>query len=382
MGINLPSWEELSRDEQVPIVNLPTSGRYVISGGPGTGKTVLALYRASRWRKENPEGKITFLVYNRTLHQYMQDAAEEMNLPDKSVNTWHSWFYSYYYEKTGESVPEVRPYRPDWNKVSAKLTPKPELDFLILDEIQDFPVELLRILNKTAKAMTVFGDPQQEISNHGSTEDDWIDAMDALGRVYYLTRNYRSTEQISKVAELFFYGTKKQFPKPTKKAGPKPRLIKCQDRDDVLDTIANFAENNRGLHVGVLLPPKNIKEKLSMYKQGLQRKTDVPIQIYTRDEQVDYSLSFKQTGIKIMSYLTAKGLEFDAVFLPEVDAFSEHAQDREKRRIYVAITRAKTNLTFLYTRETDSFVLTTLKQNSEIFDVIDNTVVEFDELPF
>lgn len=83
-----------------------------------------------------------------------------------------------------------------------------------------------------------------------------------------------------------------------------------------------------------------------------------------------------------MSYLTAKGLEFDAVFLPEVDAFSEHAQDREKRRIYVAITRAKTNLTFLYTRETDSFVLTTLKQNSEIFDVIDNTVVEFDELPF
>jgi len=150
----------------------------------------------------------------------------------------------------------------------------------------------------------------------------------------------------------------------------------------VLDTIANFAENNRGLHVGVLLPPKNIKEKLSMYKQGLQRKTDVPIQIYTRDEQVDYSLSFKQTGIKIMSYLTAKGLEFDAVFLPEVDAFSEHAQDREKRRIYVAITRAKTNLTFLYTRETDSFVLTTLKQNSEIFDVIDNTVVEFDELPF
>ena len=40
MGINLPKWEELSKDEQIPIVNLPLEGNFVVIGGPGTGKTI------------------------------------------------------------------------------------------------------------------------------------------------------------------------------------------------------------------------------------------------------------------------------------------------------------------------------------------------------
>lgn len=48
MGIRLPAWNELSKDEQVPILNLPLDKNCVVLGPPGSGKTVLALHRAAR----------------------------------------------------------------------------------------------------------------------------------------------------------------------------------------------------------------------------------------------------------------------------------------------------------------------------------------------
>jgi superfamily I DNA/RNA helicase len=100
MGLNLPKWEELSRDEQIPIVNLPIGGNYVVVGGPGTGKTVLAIYRAARWRRENEAAnKVLFLVYNRTLMQYISDSLNSVQLPSSYSETWNIVGYGIFIKK-------------------------------------------------------------------------------------------------------------------------------------------------------------------------------------------------------------------------------------------------------------------------------------------
>lgn len=46
MAFNLPKYSELT-DQQRVIVNLPLDKNHLVTGAPGTGKSVIAIYRAS-----------------------------------------------------------------------------------------------------------------------------------------------------------------------------------------------------------------------------------------------------------------------------------------------------------------------------------------------
>lgn len=97
------------------------------------------------------------------------------------------------------------------------------LIILVLDEAQDFPVELLRILKKVSKSVTVFGDTQQALDNVKANTADITNAFDAGRRVYYLNQNYRNTKEISDVAHLFYTGDPGDIPARPKRFGNKPR---------------------------------------------------------------------------------------------------------------------------------------------------------------
>lgn len=64
-------------------------------------------------------------------------------------------------------------------------------------------------------------------------------------------------------------------------------------------------------------------------------------------------------GVSILTMHGAKGLEFDRVFLPDVnegiipgkDALTPEALEEERRLLYVAMTRARNELSVYYTRE-------------------------------
>lgn len=88
MGIRLPAWGELSKDEQVPVLNLPTDRNCVVLGPPGSGKTILALHRAARLKKEGRE--VLVLTYNRLLSIYLQEALDAIGLDHYAAQTYHS----------------------------------------------------------------------------------------------------------------------------------------------------------------------------------------------------------------------------------------------------------------------------------------------------
>ena len=60
----LPGIQDLSK-EQEDARALPMEGQHLIVGGPGTGKSILALLRARRLSQE--DAQYVFLVYN---HHY------------------------------------------------------------------------------------------------------------------------------------------------------------------------------------------------------------------------------------------------------------------------------------------------------------------------
>ncbi len=70
-------------------------------------------------------------------------------------------------------------------------------------------------------------------------------------------------------------------------------------------------------------------------------------------------ISQDQEGVSVITMHGAKGLEFDRVFLPDVNegiipeksCLTENALEEERRLLYVAITRAKNELYIYYTKE-------------------------------
>ena len=58
------------------------------------------------------------------------------------------------------------------------------------------------------------------------------------------------------------------------------------------------------------------------------------------------SLNFSSTNPKVMTYHSAKGLQFETVFLPYIENFSGDESDR--KALYVAMTRTYRNLYVMY----------------------------------
>lgn len=48
MAFELPDYSSLN-PQQVDIINLSTNRNFLISGSPGTGKTVIAIYKGREW---------------------------------------------------------------------------------------------------------------------------------------------------------------------------------------------------------------------------------------------------------------------------------------------------------------------------------------------
>ncbi len=68
MAFKLPKNSDLT-DEQRVVVNLPFDKNHLVTGAPGTGKSVIAIYRASDMA--NAGNDVLMLVYNRPLKLYI-----------------------------------------------------------------------------------------------------------------------------------------------------------------------------------------------------------------------------------------------------------------------------------------------------------------------
>src|SRR5262245_60215344 len=117
--MRLPAYQALSK-EQDRINGLPLSGNFLVSGPPGTGKTVMAIYRASLLNKKMR--RATLLMYSKVLITYANSAVEEVGVPLDLVSTMHHWLEGYWKRHFNKRPPYLAPYVFDWNSILTTLT--------------------------------------------------------------------------------------------------------------------------------------------------------------------------------------------------------------------------------------------------------------------
>ncbi len=366
----LPGIQDLSK-EQEDARALPMEGQHLIVGGPGTGKSILALLRARRLAQEGIE--YIFLVYNHLLNE------SSRQLLDGSLisRTWNSWFTRLYQETIDAPLPTIQAqggshWRPtDWIAVLDSIS-NVELETrkttLVVDEGQDMPPEFYRALvNLGFKNFFVMADQNQQITDGlNSTRRDIETALGVeTNEVIELTNNYRNKYPIARLARKFYTGDPASPPPELPPMPMSPVKIPLYHEYDVQDfgglirRIMKTADRDPSKLIGILTFNNEDRKKYVEALQSCLVNLDNPkpiINTFSTDERND--VNFGQGGILVINAQICKGLEFDTVFIADINSFicderNVDNVDNVKRLFYVMVARAIDRVIFLKKRGKD-----------------------------
>lgn len=259
----------------------------------------------------------------------------------------------------------------DWDDIAIAVRKEFEEDYsarfykhIIVDEGQDFSPEMIRSLTVAIPedgSLSFFGDVAQQIYGQRMS---WRSAGLRIPQQWVFKENYRNTKQIARlglaISRMPFFQDIPDLVEPTSSRadGALPTLVDCEDRDKQVE-IAVRAAIDTGKTQSVAILVKD-REQERVFSSALNKKAT---KLHRNLE------NWKEgAGIYHGTYHAAKGLEFDVVILPFLDAdnlpdpdyIASHGEEdglkHDGRLLYVAVTRARTNLILLYTKELTSLL--------------------------
>lgn len=332
-------------DDQIKVLNATNEKSCIVAGCAGSGKSVLALIKAQRIQREKGNN-YQIIVFTKALYNYMNAGRKELGLQNKfSFHEEWKWkkelkryangqsFMVYARDDSGNKIPNM-----------------PSSDYVIVDEIQDFSKEEIRdFLNATNNHFFFFGDTAQSIYQDLKDTmkvEDINYAMGTRAKMFELYRNYRLPKTVAKVVQYvgvdldgFDIDTYRS------KETAIPRFVRYNDFESQVDAIAKMINVGNVDDVGILVPHnEDVKKVHDLLKQKNKNHE------LKYDDKIDFrnsinNLDFTTDNPKIMTYHSAKGLQFGTVFLPGVE---EKTEDSERKALYVAMTRTYRNLYVMY----------------------------------
>ncbi len=332
---------------QAKIVNLPPTKNYVITGAPGTGKTVVALYMAEKFSQSGK--KVLFLVHNRPLMLYLQSMYG--NDSPFEINTFNAWFNKFYYNLCGKRVPN---FEYDWEDIKGDLgTCAIQYDYIIFDEAQDFPIQLIDSVKQIAPYVACFFDANQRLNEDSLDEDELLDLLGEM-RPYPLLENFRNTKEIFDFAKAF---SSNEQAEANNSNGKKPYLIHVSDYKEQNNAILNIIKSNPDAKtIGIFANGKSIPVTFDT----ISKNTELPVNAYLTKSKEFRSPDFTKNGVFILPYNCAKGLEFDVVIFTMCDKiYMPMGAEDPNTLLYVASTRAKQKLYCIYSSmvcKTDKYI--------------------------
>lgn len=213
---------------------------------------------------------------------------------------------------------------------------------LVIDEAQDYSVFQLVALKEVlgTEMFTILGDLSQGIHSYRGVQswDEVIRAVFPDGTCNYLVleQSYRTTVEIMNLANRVIAHSKTPGlvpAKPVVRHGEEPRQEVFADAGELIGQVLRDAEALRaqGCH-SVAVIGKTMAECKRIEKLLKQKKTGLNILLL--DEKENY----EGADLVIVPSYVVKGLEFDAVFIVNLEeCYSD--DDLDVKLLYVAMTR-------------------------------------------
>ena len=335
---------KLTNDQMMILNLLKNKTRVAISGGAGTGKTIIAVEKAKRLAEQGL--KTLLICYNRQL-------ADHLNLSCKGVSnlqvmSFHYLCYSHSKEfnkanPDRDVLAEAKKTYPGQDEFDVQMpaslaltadNPAFQFDAIVCDEGQDFreeywlPIEFL-LKDSETSPLYVFFDENQNI--YSRVKSFPIGKEDT----YPLTDNCRNTTEIHNLAYKFYKG---EWVNPPKNPGVEIKHVKDSSLQGQAKKIANKISN---LIVTEKVSPKDISV-LFLFSRGKKNKSDLLI---SEPLPVPYDWIVERfqgdNEVLIDTVSRYKGLESEIVFLWGIDDIDLYPVED---LLYVGITRAKSIL--------------------------------------
>ncbi|MGX4668050.1 RNA polymerase recycling motor HelD [Cerasibacillus sp. JNUCC 74] len=218
--------------------------------------------------------------------------------------------------------------------------------YLVVDEAQDFSAfqfDYIKHLFPYTR-MTLLGDSNQAIYVHMSKGNPLLSENEQDVERIVLTKSYRPTKQIVEFTMHFAPYT--EAIEPFERNGNKPVLMQVEDENDITDVLIKsvrelFAEG----YETIAIITKTLKESETFY----QRLKD-----HIAISQINEETYTFMKGLLIIPVYLAKGIEFDAVLIP--DASAEHYPKEDQTLFYTSCTRAMHELRLITSGQTNELI--------------------------
>ena len=229
----------------------------------------------------------------------------------------------------------------------------PGVKHLLIDEMQDYSPIQYKVIQKLYPCRkTILGDASQSVNPYGSSTADMIRKAFTIGEIMKLCKSYRSTFEITDFSQKIQTNHELE---PIIRHGEPPAILRFEDvKQEILGIFSIISSFKKSGYTSLGIVCKT---------ETQARELSESLRVHTGDIHFlsNQSSAFMK-GIIVTSSHMAKGLEFDEVIVPYVNA-KNYNSAIDKSMLYVAVTRAMHRLTLTYNGRPSEFIPASSDQN-------------------
>lgn len=347
--------------QQKGVLQKKLAQHLVVTGGAGSGKSILALLKAKAMLSNND--RVLYVVKTVALNTYMDagvsaEAEKEAKqssvgniLDDRIWGKLKNSICSYNHCFRWVKVKKVNDNNEEYYEWENRGWKKGDYDYIILDEATDLKMPEIEILINHCTYFVAFGDDDQQLYSFIATQTKVSHIADKVGvkkeDINNLIYNHRLPKKMARLVVYLHPRIQPNTPDADNfirrclvEGTELPHVFQYSTENEQFDEIIKIVKNKNGglKSVGILFRDNESMRRAYHYFTENNLPTSMVIDSQTIGEEFD------SAAPNLMTYHGAKGLQFETVFIPNC---SDPGYGRAP--LYVALTRTYSSLYIMYT---------------------------------